>query len=131
MKIALYATFAAVLLLVSPQLASAQQGPGHACKADREKFCPDMKYGDGKLGACLKEHEAELSPECSAARKEAEEARKNVRMACKADSEKFCADAGKDHGARMKCLQGHASELGQACADALKSLPGAKKSQAS
>ncbi|MGO9544995.1 MAG: cysteine rich repeat-containing protein [Rhodomicrobium sp.] len=125
MKIALFASLAAALLIVTPQLASAQQG--HACKADREKLCPGMTFGDGKLGACLKEHEAELSPECAAARMAAQEARKAVRMNCKADSEKFCADAGTGHGEKMKCLKSHSSELGQACADALNALPGAKK----
>jgi len=126
MKITLIAPLAA-LLLVSPA-AVAQEGPGTACKADREKFCPGMKPGDGQLGACLKQHEAEFSPECQAARKEAEEARKNIRMSCKADMEKFCADAPKERGGIMKCLESHASELEQSCADALKSRPGAKKS---
>ncbi|MGO9173322.1 MAG: cysteine rich repeat-containing protein [Rhodomicrobium sp.] len=128
MKIAPYALLAAVLLMASPQLASAQEGPGHACKADREKFCPGMKFGDGQLGPCLKQHEAELSPECAAARKEAEEARKVMRMNCKAEAEKFCANIEKGQGGMAKCLESHASELGQACADALKALPGRKKS---
>jgi Cysteine rich repeat len=126
MKITLIAPLAA-LLLVSP-VALAQEGPGKACKADREKLCPGMKPGDGQLGACLKQHEAEFSPECQAARKEAQEARKNIRMNCKADTEKFCADASKGHGEVIKCLESHASELGQSCADALKSRPGAKNS---
>jgi hypothetical protein len=117
----------AALLLVSPS-AFAQEGPGKACKADREKFCSGMKPGDGQLGACMKQHEAELSPECNAARKGAQEARQNIRMSCKADTEKFCADAPNDHGGVIKCLESHASELGQSCADALKSRPGAKKS---
>jgi Cysteine rich repeat len=126
MKLTLIAPLAA-LLLVSPA-ALAQEGPGKACKADREKFCPDMKPGDGKLGACLKQHEAEFSPECQAARKEAQEARKNIRMSCKAETDKLCADAHKDRGGVVKCLESHASELGQPCADALKSRPGAKNS---
>jgi len=128
MKIAPYALLAAVLLMTAPHLASAQEGPGHACKADREKFCPGMKFGDGQLGPCLKQHEAELSPECASARKEAEDARKAMRMSCKADAEKFCADVEKGHGGIVKCLESHASELGQTCADALQAIPGRKKS---
>jgi hypothetical protein len=126
MKIAFYAPLLAAFLMASPHIASAQQGPGKACKADREKLCPGLRHGDGKLWACFKEHEAELSPECQAARKAAEEVHKNIRMNCKADAEKFCADAGKDHGAKMKCLESHVTELGQSCADALKARPGAK-----
>jgi hypothetical protein len=127
MKLTLVAPLAA-LLLVSPA-ALAQEGPGKACKADRDKFCSGMKPGDGQLGACMKQHEAELSPECTTARKETQEARQNIRMSCKAEAEKFCADTPKGGGGGVvKCLEGHASELGQPCADALKSRPGAKNS---
>jgi hypothetical protein len=126
MKFVLYAPLAAVLLIGSPMAASAQEGK--ACKADREKLCPGMKPGDGQLGGCLKQHEAELSPECAEARKAGQEARKAIRMNCKADADKFCADAAKDHGGLVKCLASHESEVGQACADALKARPGAKKS---
>ncbi len=129
MKIALYATLlAALMAAASPTLrAQDMQGPGKACKPDREKFCAGLKPGDGKLGACMKEHAAELSPECTAAREEAKEARKNLQANCKADADKFCADAIKEHAGIAKCLESHASELEQACADALKSRPGAKK----
>ena len=122
MKLALLAPLAAMLLMFSPQVASAQDA--RPCKADREKFCAGLQPGDGKLRECMKQHEAELSPEC----KERQEAWKKVRVNCKSDEEKFCADAGKERGAMTKCLESHASELGQACADALKSRPGAQKS---
>ncbi|MGA7328756.1 MAG: cysteine rich repeat-containing protein [Rhodomicrobium sp.] len=127
MKAAFYATMMAALVMVLPPLASAQEGPGKACKGDREKFCAGVAPGDGKLGECLKQHETELSSECMAARQAAQEARKAIRTNCKADAEKLCADTPKEHGGLMKCLEGHANELGQACADALKSRPGAKK----
>jgi Cysteine rich repeat len=128
MKIALHASLLAVLLMASAPVAFAQEGPGKACKADHEKFCSGLKPGDGKFGSCMKEHEAEFSDDCKAARQDAQEARKNIRMNCKADAEKFCADVAKEHGGMMKCLEGHASELGQSCAEALQSRPGAKKS---
>jgi hypothetical protein len=34
------------------------------CKADRKKFCKDIKPGEGRIISCLKEKEAELSAEC-------------------------------------------------------------------
>jgi hypothetical protein len=46
----------AFLFLLSPP-AAAQEGPGKACKADREKFCAGMKGGDGGLGRCMKAHD--------------------------------------------------------------------------
>jgi hypothetical protein len=44
-----------------------------ACKADADRLCPDVKPGDGRIKACMKEHRKELSAEC---RKELGEARK-------------------------------------------------------
>ena len=126
MKIARYVPLAAMLLLFAPQLACAQES--HPCKADREKFCAGIQPGDGKLGECMKQHEAELSPECTAERKERQEMRKNVRMNCTAEIGKFCADGEKGQGGVMKCQGSHASELGQTCADSLKQLPAGKKS---
>jgi hypothetical protein len=37
-----------------------------ACKADREKFCKDVKPGGGKIMECMKAHKAELSKDCQA-----------------------------------------------------------------
>ena len=128
MKLAIYATVIAALAVASPTLkAQDMPGPGKACKSDREKFCPGLKPGDGKLGPCMKEHAAELSPECTAAAEAGKQARKAIRANCKADVAKFCADTPKERGAIGKCLESHASELEPACGDAVKSRPGAKK----
>ena len=126
MKIDVYAPFAAALLLFSPQSSFGQEA--HPCKADREKFCAGIEQGGGKLSECMKQHEAELSPECAAERKERHEAWKNVRANCKEETGKFCADVEKGQGGMKACLESHMSELGQACADALKKAPGGKQS---
>ena len=128
MNFAIFASVIGVLAIASPALqAQDMPGAGKACKSDREKFCPGLKPGDGKLGPCMKEHAAEVSPECSAAIEAGKQARKAIHANCKADVAKFCADAAKEPGAIGKCLESHASELEQPCADALKSRPGAKK----
>ena len=128
MKFAIYAALIGALAMSSPALMAQEvQGPGKACKSDREKFCPGMKLGDGKLGPCMKEHAAELSSECMAAMEAGKQARKNIQANCKADIGKFCADAAKERGGIAKCLEGHESELDQACADALKTRPADKK----
>ena len=36
------------------------------CADDKEKFCKDVVAAKGKVGACLKEHKAELSESCKA-----------------------------------------------------------------
>lgn len=35
-----------------------------ACRDDRKKFCGDVKPGQGRVAACMKQHEAELSAAC-------------------------------------------------------------------
>ena len=54
---------AATLRQLSPAAVEAMQ----LCKPDFEKLCPGMHFGDGKLGPCIREHRADLSPVCGAA----------------------------------------------------------------
>jgi Cysteine rich repeat len=128
MRLTVCAVLAAASLMVSALPLSAQeaQPPGQACKADREKFCSDIKPGDGKMRDCMKQHASELSAECTSAMKAAREAFRNIRQECKEDAEKFCSDVPKGGGGVMKCLESHASEVQEACGAALKSRPGKK-----
>jgi hypothetical protein len=43
--------------------AAAEKGKG-PCATDAAKFCKDVKPGEGRVAACLKEHEQELSQAC-------------------------------------------------------------------
>lgn len=36
-----------------------------ACKADAEKLCKGVVSGDGRIGACLRQHQAQLSKPCA------------------------------------------------------------------
>lgn len=49
------------LALSLPAAAEKAKGP---CAADAAKFCKDVKPGEGRVAACLKEHEKELSQAC-------------------------------------------------------------------
>ena len=87
-----------------------------ACKDEVEKFCKDVEKG--KISACLKQHEADLSDSCKAgmkkhAKKKYMEARGKAKDACKADIEKLCKDAEK--GKVGDCLTQHADELTADC----------------
>lgn len=62
-----------VLLLVAAVPAFAQatsdrkeraRAAAKACRADAGKFCQGIQPGGGRLQACLKAHEAELSASC-------------------------------------------------------------------
>jgi hypothetical protein len=62
MKIFLIATMTLSTLL-SANLAFAEHHKG-ACKEDAKKLCAGVKPGHGNILKCMKEHAAELSPEC-------------------------------------------------------------------
>ena len=61
---------AAIAAPPSPALKEARLKMRAACAADRQKFCANVARGAGALQGCLREHRAELSPECAAARSE-------------------------------------------------------------
>ncbi|HBA59985.1 MAG TPA: hypothetical protein DCZ92_04030 [Elusimicrobia bacterium] len=50
-----------------------------ACAEDTAKFCKDVKPGEGRVKACLKEHEKELSQACRERREKAAENRASRR----------------------------------------------------
>ena len=41
-----------------------------ACEEDADKYCLEVKPGEGRLVSCIKEHEAEVSEACITALKE-------------------------------------------------------------
>ena len=60
---------AGVILLVSATGAMAQMRPGaravlQACKPDIAHFCSQVRPGEGRIKACMKEHLQELSDPC-------------------------------------------------------------------
>jgi hypothetical protein len=44
-----------------------------ACEGDVNKLCKGVQPGEGRIIKCLKEHEKELSPDCSAAMEKGKE----------------------------------------------------------
>jgi len=85
------------------------------CKSDIEKLCKDVQPGEGRVMKCLNDHEAELSAECQARRKNAKEQFKGAKQACHDDVEQFCADAGKGRGRIVKCLKENKDKLSESC----------------
>jgi hypothetical protein len=54
----------------SPALKEARMKMRAACAEDMQKFCANVQPGNGARQSCLREHRAELSPACRAARSE-------------------------------------------------------------
>jgi hypothetical protein len=52
----------------SPELKEARQKARAACAGDMQRLCGNVQRGGGALRSCMREHRAELSPECTSAR---------------------------------------------------------------
>jgi hypothetical protein len=74
------------------------------CAPDIESFCKDTEKS--QIGACLDQHQSELSAACQAARESA--------RICADDVKKFCADASKAKE-KSACMDKHKDELSPAC----------------
>ena len=61
----------AIALLMSGAVLAADQpgnaGPRAACKPDVERLCPGVQPGGGRIVACLKQNDAQLSAACKEA----------------------------------------------------------------
>jgi hypothetical protein len=104
--------FLIVALPATPSTVQAEDGP---CKADIEKFCKDVKKGEGRIIKCLKEHQSELSPECKARGADLKAEAKDVRKACKQDVENFCKDVRPGGGRILKCMKENEAKLSTEC----------------
>ena len=83
-----------------------------ACAADTRRFCPHDAPGSMRQAACMRHHQASLTPACKrglAAQAEAAAA------ACRNDIDKFCPTVQPGGGRIGKCLMPHRNELAPRC----------------
>jgi len=93
-------------------------GPARAangCKGDVERFCKGIPGGGGRIAACLKSHEAELSQPCKDDIAAAKVKVKSFVDACKPDASKFCHGIPVGQGRILSCLKSHEADLAPAC----------------
>jgi hypothetical protein len=102
------------LLIVSAAQAEEKERPG-ACRADVQKLCKGDQPGGGRIAACLKQHESELSPGCRERIAEAREEVKEFAEACKADADTLCKGVQAGQGRIMRCLAYHNDKLSGGC----------------
>jgi hypothetical protein len=101
------------ILLLAACAASAQE----ACRAEVDKFCKDIKTGEGRVLKCLQEHEADLSDACRARLNTI-----NQFMACIDDVMRLCPGNEPVGGEAIKCLRLHESDLSTACKSELRKI---------
>jgi len=116
MKPSVISFFVMVMFLGIVSFAQSQEvnktGP---CKDDIEKFCKDVKPGQGRILKCIKEHEKELSQVCKDHVSAAREKAQGFMQACKGDIGKYCQDIKPGRGRIINCLRQHESELSADC----------------
>jgi hypothetical protein len=106
----------AILFLIIPLMAQSEnihrKGP---CNADYEKFCKDVKPGQGEIAKCMKAHENEFSPACRDKIEDDKEKSKAFIKACKPDADKLCREVKPGNGRKFKCLKQNESLLSAPC----------------
>jgi Cysteine rich repeat len=109
-------------LLLSSSAALAAPGGRGPCAADVQKFCSGVQPGGGRIAACLKEHQADLSPACKEKgaemkerREERKEARDAIHAACKDDAAKLCGNVQPGGGRIAACLRDNKDKLSDGC----------------
>ena len=91
-----------------------------ACKAYYEKFCKNVKPGQGRIAQCMKQHEGEISLACKEQLEAEREKARDFVKACKPDAEKFCKDVKPGKGLIIRCLKQHQTELSADCGGCFK-----------
>jgi hypothetical protein len=105
-----------LLLLLAPATAMAQLGEARqACAADIKRLCFEVKPGEGRLKACVKEHFGHLSAPCQTALL----SNATITKSCKTDVQQECPDVQPGGGRIQACMKDHFIELSERCKDAL------------
>jgi hypothetical protein len=119
-------TILLTITLVSFAMAGASDSVTAAenpCKADVKRLCGDVKPGQGRIQACLKEHKDEISQECKdnlkIAAEKLQKKAEEVVAACKGDAATLCAGVEPGQGRILKCLLQHKEDLSEGCSTSL------------
>jgi hypothetical protein len=100
----------------------ANKPEGEPCKADYEKFCKDVKPGEGAVLKCMKTHETELSAPCKAKgewiKAKVRERARDIHEACGAELKQYCSSE-KGPRQKLNCLRSHEANLSPECASSL------------
>ena len=91
-----------------------------ACQADVERLCAGIPKGGGRIAACLKANEAQVSPACKAELASVRRKVKEVGEACADDIQSLCADVKPGAGNVLRCLNASYFSLTPGCQEIMK-----------
>lgn len=120
-------------ILVFSGVAAAEKGIvetfTEGCKVELEKYCKDVKPGDGRLLACLYANEDKISARCEYAvydaasqLERAVNALTYVVNECRDDLKANCADIKPGEGRLLDCLDKKNAKVSGRCKQALKDV---------
>jgi len=87
----------------------------HPCLADADRLCKGVEPGGGRVLACLRKHDKELSPECRKKRETFREEAEEIKKSCADDADRFCIGVTPGRGGVLRCLINRYSELSPPC----------------
>ena len=131
-RIATTTGISALLCLLLLPASAAHAAGNSACSQDRDKFCKDVKNGQGRIRECLQSHLDQLSPACrehveSKAKAKATPQAGNRMIPrrlkdCEANLDQFCKDVQPGGGHYIDCLKKHEADLSDACKKSLEGM---------
>ena len=120
-----------ILLLVTPAMAqqSLIETVANGCKTELEKYCSNVKPGEGRVLACLYAYGDKLSGRCEYALYDAavqlERAVAALSYAvneCSTDLRKYCGSVAAGEGRLLECLQKNDAQVSNRCKQARKDV---------
>jgi hypothetical protein len=94
-------------------------GAAPPCQADVKKLCADAPGAGGKVQACLKAHEADLSQACKTKVDEIGHWTGPLAAPCRYDIVHLCSEPAPGGGRIASCLKGKAADLTSECKERL------------
>ncbi len=91
-----------------------------ACRADVERLCPGIPSGGGRIAACLKANQAQVSPACKAELASVAQKVREVGAACEDDVNSYCAGVQTGQGRVLRCLASNEATLAPACREVIR-----------
>lgn len=113
---------AAALALLAALVAAAGAARGFRggpCADDADRFCAHVPPGPGHVLACLREHRADLSPQCARTIGAGAAPRPSFRSSCGADMARLCPTVSPGRGRLLRCLRLHERDLSDTCREEL------------
>jgi hypothetical protein len=92
------------------------------CEGDVYRLCKDVPPGEGRVAACLKSKESQLSQACQSAFNDWRVQNMELTAACSGDVGRFCKTVPPGGGRIWVCLKGKLPELTSDCRAAVQKL---------